>query len=139
MLLLRRTAYVTEEEDTSPPKKVLRLKSPVPQVPSGKEGKTTTGAGRAFPLHVKYDLDEVVSGTTKDRRKYYIVKANRLPRFEEEINLDLPAYFMLIHKEKDPRLRWLFVKGPTSNVFNKKLYEKMEKFYQQARPYGDAV
>ena len=41
-----------------PPKNVLRLKSPVPQVPSGKEGKTTTGAGRAFPLHEKYDLDE---------------------------------------------------------------------------------
>ena len=92
----------------SSPKKVQRLKSPVPQVPSEKEGKTTTTrAGRAFPLHEKYDLDEVVSGTTKDRRKYYIVKANRLPRFEEEINVDLPAYFMHIHKEKDPRPRWL--------------------------------
>ena len=64
----------------------------------------------------------VISGTTKDRRKYYIVKANRLPSFEEEINVDLPAYFMHIHKEKDPRHRWLFVKGPTSKSFNKKLY-----------------
>ena len=117
----------------SPPKKV--------QVygPSKKEGKTTTGVGRAFPLHEKYDLDEVVSGTIKDKRKYYIVKANRLPRLEEEINVDLPAYFMHIHKEKDPRPRWLFVKGPTSKAFHKKLYEKMGKFYQQARPSGDAV
>ena len=123
----------------SPPKKVQRLKSPVLQVPSGKEEKTTTGAGKAFPLHEKYDLDEVVSGTTKVRRKYYIVKANRLPRFEEEINVDLPAYFMHVHKEKDPRPRWLFVKGPTSKAFNKKLYERIEKFYQQARPCGDAV
>ena len=123
----------------SPPKKVLWLKSPVPQVPSGQEGKTTTGAGRAFPLHEKYDLDEVVSGTTKDRRRYYIVKANSLPRFEEEINVDLPSYFMHIHKEKDPKTKWLFVKRPTSKAFNKKLYEKMEKFYQQAKPSGDAV
>ena len=35
----------------------------------------------------------MVSGTTKDRRRYYIVKANRLPRFEEEINVDLPAFY----------------------------------------------
>ena len=87
----------------SPPKKVQRLKWPVPQVPSGKEEKTTTGAGKAFPLHEKYDLDEVVSGTTKVRRKYYIVKANKLPRFEEEINVDLPAYFGC--SSRDPPLK----------------------------------
>ena len=123
----------------SPPKKVQRVKSPVLQVPSGQEKKTTTGAGRAFPLHEKYDLDEVVSGITRDKRKYYIVKANRLPRFEEELNVDLPAYFMHIHKEEDPRPRWLFVKGPTSKAYNKIPYEKMERFYKQARPCGDAV
>ena len=67
------------------------------------------------------------------------MKANRLPRFEEEINVDLPAYFMHIHKEKDPKPRWFFVKGLTSKAFNKKLYEKMEKFYQQAKLSGDAV
>ena len=81
----------------------------------------------------------MVSGTTKDRRRYYTVKANRLPRFEEEINVGLPAYFMHIHKEKDQKPRWLFVKGPTSKAFNKKLYKKMEKFYQPAKPSGDAV
>ena len=131
---------VLQKRRTPPPtKKVQRVKSPVLQVPSGQEEKTTTGGGRVFPLHEKYDLDEVVSSITRDKRKYYIVKANRLPRFEKELNVDLPAYFMHIHKEADPRPRWLFVKGPTSKAYNKKLYEKIERFYKQARPCGDAV
>ena len=79
------------------------------------------------------------SGTTADKRRYYIIKANRLPRSEEEINVDLPAYFMHINKEDDPRPRWLFVKEPTSKAYHKKLYEKLERFYRLARPREDAV
>ena len=77
----------------------------------------------------------MVSGTTGDKRKY-VVKANRLPRSEEELNVDLPAYFRDIYKEDDPRPRWLFVKGPTSKAYHKSLYEKIERFYQLARPCG---
>ena len=88
----------------SPPKKVQRVQSPVQEpVPSGQEEKISTGAGRVFPLHEKYDLHEGVSGTTGDKRRYYIVKASRLPRSEEELNVDLPAYFMHIYKEDGPR------------------------------------
>ena len=58
-------------------KKVQRVQSPVQeQVPSGQQ-KTTTGAGRGYPDHENYDLDE------GDKRRYYIVKANGLPRSEE--------------------------------------------------------
>ena len=83
------------------PKKLQRVQSPVQeQELSGQ--KTTTGAGKIYPLHEKYELVEVVTGTSTDKKKYYVIKANRLPRSEDEINVDLPAYF--IHfKQDDPR------------------------------------
>ena len=59
-----------------------------------------------IPLHEKNDLQDVHVITYK-----VIVEATRQPR-EEEINIDLPAFFVY-HRENK---HWIFIKGPTSMV-----------------------
>ena len=92
-----------------------------------------------FPLHEKYNLDEVVSGTTGDKRRYYIVKAidcqdlkknstwislHILCTSTKKMILDLDGY-----SSKDQPLK------PTTRSFTRKI----ERFYQLSRRCGDAV
>ena len=58
------------------------------------------------PIHEKYGLQDVHDTSYK-----VIVKATRQPREDEEINIDLPAYFVY-HRENK---HWLLITGPTSN------------------------
>ena len=62
-----------------------------------------------YPLHEKYDLQDVYVTTYK-----VIVKATRQPREDEEININLPAFFVY-HRENK---HWLLIKGPTSKFYD---------------------
>ena len=58
----------------SPPPKEPRVRSPL-QKPSRE--KLVPGEGREYPLHEKYDLDEVVTDQQPDKTKYIIIRAER--------------------------------------------------------------
>ena len=52
-----------------------------------------------------------------------IVKAQRLPRPDETLNVDLPVFFMFHMESED----WYFIKGPTSNLYHEEYYTTIEK------------
>ena len=86
--------------------------SPPPKKPRTKSPKTTRQPKEYFhvdieeeyPLHEKYDLQDIYATSHQ-----VIVKARQL-REDEEIIIDLPAYFVYQRENK----HWLLVKGPTS-------------------------
>ena len=96
--------------------------SPPPKKPRTKSPKTTkqpkeyfhVNIEEEYPLHEKYDI----YATTHK----VIVKASRQPREDEEINIDLPAYFVYQRENK----HWLPVKGPTSKFFDDPWYTTIE-------------
>ena len=101
---------IIQKPTTSPPSP----ESPCAKKPRIKSPKHTTRHPMQFfhinieddyPLHEKYDLQDVYPTTYKA-----VVKATRQPRDEEEINIDLPAYFVYHSENK----HWIFIKGPTS-------------------------
>ena len=75
-----------------------------------------------YLLHEKYDLQDVIPTTYKA-----IAKAARLPRDDEEINIDLPVYFVY---HRDNR-HWTLVKGPTSKFYDIVWYEYIEQLYKR--------
>ena len=72
-----------------PPPKKPRVRSPLKE--QGRE-KLVAGDGRQYPLHEKYDLDEVVTDQQLNKTKYIIIRAYRQLREEEKYNVDLLAY-----------------------------------------------
>ena len=70
-----------------------------------------------YPLHEKYDLQEVHATTYK-----VIIKAIRLPSEDEELNIDLPVFFVY-QKENN---HWLQIKGPTSKFYDDPWYFNIE-------------
>ena len=64
-----------------------------------------------------YDLQEVYQ-TTSVNYEVAIVKAQRLPRPDETLNVDLPVLIMF-HLEHE---NWYFIKGPTSKLCNEEYY-----------------
>ena len=54
-----------------------------------------------------------------------IVKAQRLQRPNETINIDFPAYFMYKLNVSDKK--WIMIKGPTSKFYVKHIYGHIEK------------
>ena len=70
-----------------------------------------------YPLNEKYDLQDVHATTYK-----VIIKATRLPREDEELNIDLPVFFVY-QKENN---HWLQTKGPTSKFCDDPWYSNIE-------------
>ena len=107
----------------SPPKKkVQRIQSPLD---FSREERREVGATKEYPLHEKYDLDEVVTDKLQHRDcRYVIIRAYRQQREEETINVDLPAYFIYF---VDDEPKWFFAKGPTSKSYYKDHYEDIER------------
>ena len=67
-----------------------------------------------YPLHEKYDLQDVHATTYK-----VIIEANRQPREDEEINSDLPAYFVYYRENK----YWVFIKGQQASTVEPRYLE----------------
>ena len=93
------------QKTPSPKPKKPRMRSPL-QEPG--RSKLVAGEGREYPLHEKYDLDEMVTDQHPDKTKYIIIRAYRQLRQEEKFNVDLPAYFIRFIGTS----AWYLAKGP---------------------------
>ena len=105
--------------------------SPSPEIPPAKRTRTKSPKYTSkqptryfhvkiedeYPLHEKYDLQDVHATTYK-----VIIKATRIPREDEEINIDLPVFFVY---QKENR-HWLQIKGPTSKFYDDPWYSNIE-------------
>ena len=118
----------------SPPKKkVQRIQSPLDL---NREERREVGATKEYPLHEKYDLDEVVTDKLEYRDcRYVIIRAYRQRR-EETINMDLPAYFIYFI---DDEPTWFFAEGPTSKSYYKDHYGDIERRFEKGKPCGNSV
>ena len=92
----------------SPPTKKPRIKSPKYTTRQPKQY-FHVNMENEYPLHEKYDLHDVYATAYK-----VIVKATRQSREDEEINIDLPAFFVYHWENK----HWLLIKGPTSKFYD---------------------
>ena len=91
--------------------------------------------GQEYPLHEKYDLDEVVTDQLQDKTRYIIIRAYRLPRQEEKFNVDLPAYF---HRFLGSPT-WYLAKGPTSKYYHENNYNDIEGRLKRAGPVDNPL
>ena len=103
----------------SPPTKKPRSKSPTTN--TAPKQYFHVDIEEEYPLHEKYDL-QVISTKYKA-----IAKAQRLPRDDEEINVDLPVYFVF-HRDNQ---HWTLIKGPTSKYYEEIWYEHIEELYKR--------
>ena len=101
---ITRPAPASASPVTPPPKKA-RKKSPAPDrsIPY-----CSYHNEEEYPIHKKYDLQDALSNKFHGH-DVAIIKAQRIPE-EDEMNIDLPAYFLHRTWKKD----WLLIKGPTS-------------------------
>ena len=97
--------------------------------------KLVAGEGREYPLHEKYDLDEVVIDQQPDKTKYIIIRAYRQLRQEEKFNVDLPAYFIRFIGTS----AWYLAKGPTSKYYHENNYNDIEKRFKRVDPVDNAI
>ena len=120
----RHSAKTTEDSKITPSPIIQRPATPPPspESPPTKKPRTKSSATNTaptqyfhvdieeeYPLHEKYDLQDVTSTKFKA-----IAKAQRLPRDDEEINVDLPVYFVYHRDNK----HWTLIKGPTSKFYD---------------------
>ena len=105
--------------------------SPSPEIPPAKRTRTKSRKYTSkqptryfhvkiedeYPLHEKYNLQDVHATTYK-----VIIKATRIPREDEELNIDLPVFFVY-QKENRHRLQ---IKGPTSKFYDDPWYSNIE-------------
>ena len=68
------------------------------------------------------DLQKVFNPTSEEFEAV-TVKAQRFPRPEETLNVDLPVFFMFHMEFED----WYFIKGPTSKLYYEEYYMAIEK------------
>ena len=121
----------TAQLTTSPSIKKPATPTPSPEVPRAKRPrrkspKYTSKQPRQYfhakiedeyPLHEKYDLQDVHTTTYK-----VIIKATRLPWEDKELNIDLPVFFVYQKENK----HWLQIKGPTSKFYDDLWYSNIE-------------
>ena len=87
-----------------------------------------------YPLHEKYDLQDALSNKLHEN-DVAIIKAQRLLREEDEMNIDLSAYFLHRPWKKD----WLRIKGPTSKYYHEEFYAKMEELAESGKPQKNII
>ena len=73
---------------------------------------------REYPLHKKYDLQDVYSVKYKA-----IIKDNRLQWDDKDFNVDLPVFFVY-HRDNQ---HWTLAKGPPSKNHDECWYSYIEK------------
>ena len=113
---------------TPPPKKARKV-SPAPDCsiqycsyPYNKE----------YPIHEKYDLQDALSNKFHGH-DVAIIKAQRIPE-EDEMNIDLPDYFLHRTWQKD----WL-LKGPTSKYQHEEFYTKVEELAKSGKQQKNII
>ena len=88
-----------------------------------------------WPLHEKYDLDEVVTDKLSDGPQYIIIRAYRQQREGEEFNVDLPAYFCRFLNDA----KYYFFKGPTSKYFHEANYADIEGRFKRGKAVSNRI
>ena len=117
--IITRPAQTPASPESPPPKKASR------KSPAAKELSIKYSADHyeeEYPLHEKYDLQEAVSDNLHGK-DVAVIKAQRIPREEDELNVNLPIYFLHRVWKKN----WLFIKGPTSIYYHEELYTIIEE------------
>ena len=117
----------------SPPSKKPRKKSPEP----AKDRPILCcydAYEEPFPIHEKYDLQDALSNQLHGK-DVAIIKTQRLPREEDEMNIDLPAYFLHRPWKQD----WLFIKGPTSKYYHEEFYNKLVELAESGKSQSNII
>ena len=104
----------------TPPTKKRRTKSPATKTAPTQY--FHVDIEEEYPLHEKYDLQDVTSTKYKA-----IAKAQQLPRDDEEINVNLPVY-LVFHRDNQ---HWTLIKGPTSKFYHEIWYKYIEELYKR--------
>ena len=125
---------------TPPPPKMQRTKSPERQSVKAQEKtaheKIISAPGRPeWPLHEKYDLDEVVTDKLPDGPQYIIIRAYRQQREGEEFNVDRPAYFCRFLNDA----KYYFFKGPMSKYFHEANYTDIEGRFKRGKAVSNRI
>ena len=116
----------------SPPSKKVKKGSPAPATDRPIQD-CSYHYEEEYPVHEKYDLQEVLSNKLHGN-DVAIIKAQRIPE-EDEMNIDLPAYFFHRPWKKD----WLLIKGPTSKYHHEEFYTKMEELAESGKPQKNII
>ena len=109
----------------SPPKKRSRVNSPPEPTRDLSEPPMEIyddEFSQPFPLHKKYNFIDVYDPAFKEFEAV-VVKAQRLPRPDETLNVDLPVFFMYHMADED----WYYIKGPTSKNYYEEYFTAIEK------------
>ena len=118
-----------------PPKKKTRIASPTRDFTEPPTRYYYSQIKKPYPLHEKYDLQEV-HGCMFWRFDAHIIKANRIDRPDETINVELPVYFLYQAELKG----WLVIKGPASKNYEENWYDAIEKKIEtMPNPYNNIV
>ena len=86
-----------------------------------------------YPNHEKYDLQDALSNKFHGH-DVAIIKAQRIPE-EDEMNIDLPLYFLHRTWKKD----WLLIKGSTSKYHHEEFYNKVEELAKSGKPQKNII
>ena len=89
-----------------------------------------SGCGKSYPIHEKYDLDEVRTLRMANGKQGTIVKAYRLPDEDGKTTEEAPVYFT--HVEDQPY--WYFLKGYSSKYYSKGFFDDIQEKFTRATP-----
>ena len=113
----------------SPPKK--RTMNSPPEPISEPPKNICDVFSKPFPLHDKCDLHQ----PSFENFEALIVKAQRLPRTDKTLNVDLPVFF-LFHQDHE---NWYFIKGPTSKLYYEEYHTAIEKKTETSSMLHDII
>ena len=116
----------------TPPSKKARKESPAP-APDRSIQCCSYHYDEEYPIHEKYDLRDALSNKLHGN-DVAIIKAQRIPE-EDEMNIDLPAYFLHRTWKKD----WLLIKGPTSKYHHEEFNTKVEELAKSGKPQKNII
>ena len=134
--IIKRPPPATSTSPVIPPKKKSRTQSPLAPTNKKKNHTRYDSFDFSYPIHEKYVLQEVYNVRMMNSDTV-IVKAQRLQRPDETINIDLPAFFM--YKLNSSDKKWVMVKGPTSKFYVENISEHIEKKLEKGRQQKNII
>ena len=89
-----------------------------------------SGCSKSYPIHEKYDLDEVRTLRMANGRQGTIIRAYRLPDEDGKTTEEAPVYFTDV--EEQPY--WYFLKGYSSKYYSKRFFDDIQEKFTRATP-----
>ena len=128
----RTTAPRTSPTAPAPAQTPVPASTPLPtQKSKQEEGECfLSGCGKSYPIHEKYDLDEVRTLRLVNGKQGTIIRAYRLPDEDGSTTEEAPVYFTYI--EEQPI--WYFLKGYSSKYFSKRFFDDIQEKFTRATP-----